>query len=152
MKIFDSHSHWSTRKGAIFRTPAEQETQRKIWGTDFAFETEDEMAETFRRNHARVILDIATTILHPHSIDEIRALHDYTFEQQRRHPDVIFGHWLSLDPRLGKQAVAEFERCISQNAGFIGFAIVGQTRDGVPASDPVWDPFYKLPSMRACRS
>ena len=26
---------------------------------------------------------------------------------------------------------------------FIGFGIIGQTANGFPASDPIWDPFYK---------
>jgi uncharacterized protein len=143
MKIFDCHSHWSTRRGSLFRTEAEQENQKRIWGTEFRFQTEEEMTDTFRRSNARVILDLATTILYEHTIDEIRELHNYTYAQQRQHSDVIFGHWLSLDPRLGKLAVQEFERSIAQNAGFVGFAVVGQTKDGFPASDPIWDPFYK---------
>jgi uncharacterized protein len=143
MKIFDCHSHWSTRRGSLFRTEAEQENQKRIWGTEFRFQTEEEMTDTFRRSNARVILDLATTILYEHTIDEIRELHDYTYAQQRQHSDVIFGHWLSLDPRLGKLAVQEFERSIAQNAGFVGFAVVGQTKDGFPASDPIWDSFYK---------
>ena len=143
MKIFDCHSHWSTSRGTLFRTEAEQANQARIWGTEFKFQTEQEMTDTFRKANARVILDLATTILYDHTLDEIREIHDYSYEQQRKHSDVIFGHWLSLDPRLGKDGVREFQRSIEQNAGFIGFAVVGQVKDGYPASDPIWDPYYK---------
>ena len=33
-EMFDCHSHWSTRKGAIFRTEAEQADRAQIWGTE----------------------------------------------------------------------------------------------------------------------
>ena len=144
MKIFDCHSHWSTRKGYIFQDEAELRSQEKIWGTKASYQTEEEMAATLRKNGVRAILDIATPILFPMSMDEIRAAHDYTFEVQRQYPDVIFGHWLTLDPRLGKDALKEFERARAAKAGFIGFAVVGQIANGYPASDPIWDPFYKL--------
>jgi len=143
MRLFDCHSHWSTKRGSIFRSADEQARQKAIWGTEFAYQTEEEMTDTFRQNNARVILDLATTILYDHTIEEIEALHDYTFEQQRKNPDVIFGHWLSLSPHLGKAGVQEFHRAAAQNAGFVGFAIVGQTQNGFPASDPIWDPYYK---------
>src|SRR5437016_3515671 len=143
MRIFDCHSHWSTRRGYVFQTDEEVANQERIWGTKAGFQTEDEMAATFRRNNVRVMLDLATTVLYPMNLEEIRAAHDYTFEVQRRHSDVIFGHWLSLDPRLGKDAIREFERARAANAGLIGFGIIGQVKDGFPASDPIWDPFYK---------
>jgi uncharacterized protein len=143
MRIFDCHSHWSTRRGYIFQSEEEQKSQERIWGTKASFQTEAEMADTFRRNNVRVMLDLALTAFIDMSMEEIRAVHDYTFEVQRQNSDVIFGHWLSLDPRLGREANREFERAVAAKAGFIGFGIIGQTRDGFPASDPIWDPFYK---------
>lgn len=143
MRIFDCHSHWSTRKGYIFQSEAELKSQERIWGTKAAFQTEQEMADTFRRNNVRVVLDLALTALSDMSLEQIRAVHDYTFQVQRQHSDVIFGHWLSFDPRLGKAAITEFERAMSADAGFIGFGIIGQVKDGLPPSDPIWDPFYK---------
>jgi hypothetical protein len=127
----------------VFQTPEELANQEKVWGTKADFQTEQEMTDTFRRNNVRVMMDLATTVLYPMNIDEIRAAHDYTFEVQRKHSDVIFGHWLSLNPRLGKEAIKEYERAVGAKAGFIGFGIIGQTKDGFPASDPIWDPFYK---------
>jgi predicted TIM-barrel fold metal-dependent hydrolase len=144
MRVFDCHSHWSTKRGYLFRTEEELASQERIWGTKASYQTEQEMTDAFRRNNVRVMMDLATTVLSPMTMDEIRALHDYTFEVQRAHSDVIFGHWLSFDPRLGRQALQEFERAVAASAGLIGFGIIGQVKDGFPASDPIWDPFYKL--------
>jgi predicted TIM-barrel fold metal-dependent hydrolase len=143
MRLFDCHSHWSTRRGYIFQTEEELASQERIWGTKASFETEQEMTDSFRRNNVRVMMDLATTVLTPMGMDEIRALHDYTFEVQRQNRDVIFGHWLSLDPRLGHDAIREYERAVAADAGMIGFGIIGQVRGGFPPSDPIWGPFYK---------
>lgn len=144
MKIFDCHSHWSTRRGYIFQSEEAQKSQERIWGTKAAFQTEEEMAATFRRNNVRVMLDLALTAFVDMPIDEIEAFHDYTFAVQRQHPDVIFGHWLSFNPRLGRAALKEYERAVAAKAGFIGFGIIGQAPHRVAPSDPLWDPFYKL--------
>jgi predicted TIM-barrel fold metal-dependent hydrolase len=75
-------------------------------------------------------------------IEDIRALHDYAFEVQRQHRDVMVGQWLQFDPRRAAEAVTEFQRCIDKRLGFVGFCVNGQVT-GVPASDPMWDPFYR---------
>lgn len=144
MKIFDCHSHWSTRRGYIFQTEEAQKSQERIWGTRAEFQTEDEMVATLRRNNVRAVMDLALTAFVDMPMEEIRALHDYTFEVQRKHPDVIFGHWLSLNPRLGREAIKEYERAVAAQAGFIGFGVIGQARHRVAPSDPLWDPFYKV--------
>ena len=144
MRLFDCHAHWSTRRGYVFQTKEAQDSQRRIWGTDPQFETEDEMAATLRRNNVRAMMDFAWPAFAPTPLEEIQALHDYGFDVQRRHPDVIFGHWLTFDPRIGAAGIKEYERCVAANAGFIGFGIIGQARHGHPPSDPIWDPFYKL--------
>ena len=144
MRLFDCHSHWSTKRGYIFQTDEELASQERIWGTKAAFETEQQMTDFFRSNKARVMMDLATTVLSDMNMDEIRAMHDYTFEVQRQNSDVIFGHWLSLDPRLGQDAIREYERAVAAKAGMIGFGIIGQVKNGYPASDPIWDPFYKI--------
>lgn len=143
MRIFDCHSHWSTKRGHIFQTEEALASQARIWGTEANFETEAELVATLRRNNARAILDLAVTAFDDMDWDAIRDLHDYAFAVQRAHPDAIFGHWLSLDPAYSKEGVAEFHRARAANAGFIGFGIVGQTQRRQAASDPVWDPFYK---------
>jgi predicted TIM-barrel fold metal-dependent hydrolase len=144
MRLFDCHSHWSTRRGYVFQSKDAQDSQRRIWGTEPQFETEDELAATLRRNNVRAMMDVAFTAFSPTPLEEIQALNDYTFEVQRRHPDVIFGHWLTFDPRIGAAGIKEYERCVAAKAGFIGFGIIGQARHGFPPSDPIWDPFYKL--------
>lgn len=146
MRVFDCHSHWSTRKGYVLQTEEELESQRRIWGTAHSFQTEQELAATLRKNNVRAIMDLGITAIARDAmpIEKVRELHNYVFEQQRAHPDVYFGNWLSLDPRLGKESVKEFERALELKPGFVGAAIVGQAPHGYPASDPVWDPLYKL--------
>ena len=154
MKIFDCHSHWATEKGYIFRTEAERAQQEKVWRTPFRLFGEDEQAEYFRKNDVRVILDISWIKELP--LEEMRPYHDYVFDVQRKHHDVIFGQWLQFDPkRHGKAALQEFQRCVDKQAGFVGLNINGQVT-GVPASDPSWNPFYEasidagLPVMIMC--
>jgi len=143
MRIFDCHSHWSTDRGYVFQSQEARDSQARIWGTKAQIQTEQEMTDTFRRNNVRVVMDLALTVLQDLDWDEIRELHDYTFEVQRQNSDVIFGHWLSFDPRVGKKGVEEFQRAVDANAGFIGFGIIGQARHRRPPSDEIWDPFYK---------
>ena len=143
MRVFDCHSHWSTERGYIFQDPTERANQEKIWGTTAAFQTIQEMTDTFRKNNVRTVLDLALTVWMD-DLDAIKEIHDYTFDVQRKNSDVIFGHWLSFDPRIGKDGIKEYERAIAADAGFIGFGVIGQTAGGFPASDPIWDPFYKL--------
>ena len=140
-ELFDCHSHWGTRRGYIFRTDAEIEQQEKIWNTKATFYSEDEMVGYFRKNHARVILDLSFTKFLP--IEEIRQHHDYAFAMQRAHPDAIFGHWLQFDPHRPLEAVREFDRAVAAKSGFIGLCVNGQVT-GVPANDPRWVPFYQL--------
>jgi hypothetical protein len=141
MRIFDCHSHWGTRRGYLFRTDQELAQQEKIWKTKVDFYTEEEQADYMRKSNARVILDLSFTKFLP--VDEIREHHDYAFDYQRRNSDVVFGHWLQFDPRRGLEAVREFDRALSANAGFIGLSVNGQVT-GVPASDPLWEVFYQL--------
>src|ERR1700726_3578722 len=90
-RLFDCHSHWSTERGYFFRGPDALASQKRIWGTEARFDTEEEMVSVFRRAHARVILDLAITMWM--NLDEIREIHDYAFDIQRRNKKAIFGHW-----------------------------------------------------------
>jgi predicted TIM-barrel fold metal-dependent hydrolase len=142
VKIFDCHSHWATEKGYIFRTEAERAQQEKVWRTPFKLFTEDEQADYFRKNDVRVILDISW--IKELSLEEMKPYHDYVFDVQQKHRDVIVGQWLQFDPkRHGKAALQEFRRCVDKNAGFVALSVNGQVT-GVPASDPSWDPFYEI--------
>jgi predicted TIM-barrel fold metal-dependent hydrolase len=140
-RIFDCHSHWGTRRGYLFRTEAELARQEEIWKTKPYYYSEDEMAAYMRKNNVRAILDLSFTKALP--LAEMREHHDYAFDVQRKNPDVIFGHWLQFEPRRGLEAIREFDRAMSANAGFIGLCVNGQVT-GVPADDKLWEPFYQL--------
>lgn len=142
MRLFDCHSHWATEKGYIFRTEAERAQQEKVWRTPFKIFTEDEQAEYFRKNNVRVILDISWIKDLP--LEEMKPYHDYIFDVQKKHSDVIAGQWLQFNPRThGRAALKEFQRCVDKNLGIVALNVNGQVT-GVPASDPLWDPFYEL--------
>jgi len=141
MNIFDCHSHWGTKRGYIFRTEEQLAQQEKIWKTKVTFLSDEEMVAYFRKNNAKVILDLSFTKFLP--IAEIREHHDYAFDLQRRNPDAIFGHWLQFQPHRALESIREFDRAMAANGGFVGLCVNGQVT-GVPASDPLWDPFYQL--------
>jgi hypothetical protein len=98
------------------------------------------MAEYFRRSNARVVLDFGYTKFMP--LSEARPIHDYGFETERAHGDVILGHWVHVDPHTGIEGLRELRRCIDNAPGFIGFAVSGSGSG--PASDAAWKPFYEL--------
>lgn len=141
MKIFDIHSHWSTERGYPLQTDEGRRLQKKTFASEARFTTEAEMAEEFRRHQVRAILDLGFTKRMP--IESVRPLHDYAMQTQSDHPDVIHGHWLQIDPRLGAAGVEELRRCIETSGGFIGYC-VSAAGMGIAADDPVYDPFYAL--------
>ncbi len=139
-RLFDCHSHWATRKGHIFRTEADLARQESIWKTKGRYYSEAEMMDVMRTNRVRVILDMAW--VRSLSMAEMREYNDYAFDMARRNRDVIFGHWLQFEPQRRDESLDEFRRARNADAGFVGFAISGQST-GVPASDHLWDPFYE---------
>ena len=141
MKLFDLHSHWGTKRGYVLRTEEALAQQRRTWNSDPKYVTEDEMAAYFRKIGVRVILDFGFT--KSLSIEEVRPFHDYAIQTQGKHPDVIFGNWLQIDPRTGREGAAEFRRCIEASAGFVGIC-VSAAGMGFPASDCIYDPFYAV--------
>ena len=147
MKIFDCHSHWGTKRGYIFRTDEELAQQERIWQTKVRFFTEEEQVAYFRKNNAKVILDLSITKFLP--IGDIRALHDYALDVQRSNSDVIAGHWLQFDPSRSIESIREFDRVLAACKGFVGLCVNGQVTQW-PASDHVWNPFYQL-SLEADR-
>jgi hypothetical protein len=140
MKMIDIHSHWGTRRGYTLRTDEELAQQKKTWNSEPKYATEDQMADYFRSSNVRAVLDFGFTKFIP--LDEARAVHDYGFETERAHPDVIIGHWIHIDPHAGLGGVRELRRCIENAPGFIGFAVSGSGSG--PPSDPAWKPFYEL--------
>src|SRR5947209_8159047 len=98
------------------------------------------MAAYLREQQVRTILDFGFT--KSLSIAEARPYHDYALDVQARYPDVIFGHWLQIDPRTGRAGADEFRRCVAASKGFIGICVSAPGM-GYPASDPIYDPFYE---------
>ncbi len=140
MRIFDCHSSWATERASLV-------AHKKILHADPRFLTEKEMMNRLRANSVRVILNLAFTNCIP--MDQVREYNDYTFDVERQNRDVIFGHWLNLDPRQPVESLAEYRRCLERSEGFIGFATAAHGNGiNIPASDPLWDPFYAL-SMEA---
>jgi len=141
MKLIDVHSHWGTRRGFPLQTEEELAQQRATWNSTTTYHTEAEMADHFRQHGVRTILDLGYAKYRPFA--EMQALHDYAFETERAHPDVILGHWIHIDPaRAGPDGVGELRRCIDRKQGFLGYAISASLTP--PASDPCYRPYYKL--------
>lgn len=141
MKLIDMHSHWGTERGYVLRTAGELAQQKKTWNSEVRYHTDQEMTDYFRATQAKVILDFGFTKYAP--MDEVIPLHDYALDTTRAHSDVILGNWFHLDPVIHKEAgLAELRRCMDKRVGFVGLAVNGS--GSVPASDPSYDPFYKL--------
>jgi uncharacterized protein len=140
LQAIDIHSHWGTRRGYPLQTEEELAQQQRTWRSTPTYRTEAEMAEDFHQAGVRTILDFGYTKYLP--VDEARPIHDYGFETQEAHADVIIGNWVHVQPELGSPALAEFRRCLDRGKGFVGLAVSGS--GGLPASDPAWDPFYRL--------
>lgn len=139
MKLIDLHSHWGTKKGYVLRTEAELARQKHTWNSEPKYHTEQEMADYFRSQGVRAILDFGFT--KNLSVAEAREYHDYGIATQQQHPDAILGLWLQIDPRTGAEGAKEFRRCCEASKGFIGIGISG-SGNGYPAADPIYDPFY----------
>ena len=140
MKIFDVHSHWGTKRGYPLRTPEALALQKTTWNSTTQYHTEDEMAAYFRQNSVRTILDLGFTKKLP--LEDVVPYHDYAIETQRKHPDVIHGLWLQIDPRTGREGAQELKRCMKASKGFVSYCVVGAGM-GFPANDPVFAPFYE---------
>ena len=140
MKIIDVHSHWGTKRGYALQSEEELAQQRATWNSEPKYATEAEMAAYFRASNVRAILDLGFAKFRPP--EEMRALHDYAFETEAAHRDVILGHWIHVDPKMGRDGVRELRRCIDKRIGLVGFAVSGSLSP--PPSDPTYDPYYKL--------
>ena len=141
MRIFDIHSHWGTRRGYPLRTPEALALQKRTWNSEPSYETEDEMAAYFRASGVRTILDFGFTKSLP--LAEVRSYHDYAIDVQRAHADVIHGIWVQIDPRLGREAAGELERCMNASSGFVSFCISAPGM-GFAASDAVYKPIVEV--------
>ena len=142
MRIFDCHSHFSTRDGLHHASLEDYENAQRVFKRKRTFQTEAEMAETFRSRGVRTILDIYRTWRLTDE-DEIRASNDYAAGFARKNPDIVFGNWLAINPAMKAFWIKEYERLAASGAGFLGFC-QSQNSLRYPPSDPIWDPFYEL--------
>jgi predicted TIM-barrel fold metal-dependent hydrolase len=153
MRIFDCHSHWATPGRTVLRTDEDWLHAKRVFQMERRTFSDEEQAAYFRKYRVRTILDLSYPKELP--IEDMRLHHNYALDYQRRYPDVVFGHWLQFQPRRADEALAEFQRCTEAGAGFVGFCINGQST-GVPASEALWDPFYRrsidlgIPVMILC--
>jgi uncharacterized protein len=138
--LIDVHSHWGTRRGYPLQSEEELAQQRATWNSEPGYASEAEMADYFRRNGVRAILDFGFAKFRP--LEEMQSLHDYAFETQRAHADVILGNWIHVDPRAGEAGLRELRRCIDRRIGFLGYAVSASLSP--PASDPAYDAYYRL--------
>ena len=142
MRYFDCHSHFSTKAGLHHRTMEEYENAQRVFKRKREFETEEQMAEGFRKRGVRTILDIYRTWRMTDE-DEIRASNDYVVKFARDNRDIVFGNWLAINPAMKDFWLREFKRLTDAGVGMFGFC-QSQNSLGFPPSDPIWDPFYKL--------
>jgi predicted TIM-barrel fold metal-dependent hydrolase len=140
VKIIDVHSHWGTRRGYPLQTEGELAQQKATWNSTPQYASEAEMADYFRASGVQAILDLGFSKFRP--LQEMKELHDYAFATERAYPDQIIGHWIHIDPRMGKDGLTELRRCIDKRIGFIGFAVSGSLSP--PPSDASYAPFYRL--------
>jgi len=142
MRYFDCHSHYSTRLGMHQGSPEELANAERVFKRKRTFETEEEMAAGFRARNVRAIFDIYRGW---RSTDEgeIRAQNDYIMSFARENPDVVYGNWLAINPHMKTFWMKEFERLATSGTGFYGFC-QSQNPLRLPASDPIWEPFYEL--------
>jgi predicted TIM-barrel fold metal-dependent hydrolase len=143
MRLFDCHSHFSTYAGANSVDPVDLENSYRVFKRRREFQTDEQMGEYLRRNSVKTILNPARARFFE-TIEEASSHFDYAIGFQKQFSDVVFGLWLSFRPRWGKDALREFERVRSSIDGFVGFSVAGTQVPGCPASDPIWDPFYKV--------
>jgi hypothetical protein len=100
------------------------------------------MADGFRQRKVRTILDIYRTWRMTDE-DEIRASNEYAVDFASKNSDIVYGNWLAANPAMKDFWLKEYARLAAKKSGFLGFC-QSQNSLGHPASDPLWDPFYKL--------
>ncbi|MFK4273477.1 amidohydrolase family protein, partial [Streptomyces milbemycinicus] len=118
-RLIDFHSHWGTErgwKGSPYETAEDREALRGYFKWGMSFVSEEEQAVQFRRAHVKAMLDFAFT--HTMDAGALRDQHDYAFDYARRHPDVVLGNWIGIDPTQPAH-VKELERCLSEGPGLV---------------------------------
>jgi predicted TIM-barrel fold metal-dependent hydrolase len=142
-RLIDLHSHWGTERGwrgSPYETGRDRETLKDYFKWDMRFVSDEEQASRFRQANARVMLDFAFT--YTMDVGAVRDQHDYAFDYARRHPDVVLGNWIGIDPTRPEH-VREFERCLREGPGLIGLAVHSLTPAGKP-DQPGWEACLNL--------
>ena len=142
-RLIDFHSHWGTEqgwKGSPYETPEARESVRDYFKWDMNFVSDEEQAAQFRRDNVKVMLDFAFT--YKMDVGAVRDQHDYAFDYARKHPDVVLGNWIGIDPTQPSH-VKEFERCLSDGPGLVGLTVHSFTPAGTP-DQPEWEDCLNL--------
>lgn len=143
MKLIDWHSRWGTERGFRGKMGKAEtlDAAKKYWKWSAGPVSEEEMVAYFRMHNARVVLDtgMSSFFTREMPVDELREQHDYGFDFESRHRDVILGHWLHFNPTVPGH-LAEFRRCIDRRVGFLGIG----AGPFPAAADPAWEPYYRL--------
>lgn len=137
-RIIDFHSHWGTErgwKGSPYETAEDRKALKGYFKWEMSFVSEEEQAAQFRKDNARVMLDFAFT--YKMDAAAVRDQHDYAFDYARKHPDVVLGNWIGIDPTKADH-VRELERCLHDGPGLVGLAVHSLTPAGTP-DQPAWD-------------
>ncbi|MBI2320034.1 MAG: amidohydrolase, partial [Betaproteobacteria bacterium] len=142
LKVIDLHSHYSTRRGYLFQSAEEIALQEKTWGHRTGYRTDEEMVQDFRDAGAAVFLDFGFTLRKSVSLAQMRELHDYAGELIARHPDVILGGWISIDPSHGKEGLREYERCL-RDLKMVGL-LMNPAMINIAPTDPLYEGFYEI--------
>lgn len=140
MKAIDMHSHYSTKRAYLWRTPEEVAIAEKKFRFKAVYKTEEEMAQDLRVADVKGVFDLGFTTEIP--LDEAKELHDYAAQFKKDYPDVFLGGWVSLDPRKGIKALRELERCL-EDLGMIGLTVEASGL-GIAPGDKAFFPFYEL--------
>ena len=142
MKIIDMHSHWGTKRGYPLQTAAELKQQRATWNSDPNYMTEAEMAQYFRDNNVRAVLDLGFSKFLP--LEQMQSLHDYSASPLSAPIVTLFlVTGFTLIPAWAPPASRSCAAASTAASGFVGYAAI-RSGKSPPASDPSYDPFYKL--------
>lgn len=140
MKAIDVHSHYSTKRAYLWRTPEEVAIAEKKYKFKAVYKTEKGMAQDLRTANVKGMFDLGFTMEMP--IEEVKKMHDYTAQFRRDYPDVFLGGWVSIDPRKGIKALRELERCLG-DLGMIGLTVEASGLGIAPSNQALY-PFYEL--------
>jgi hypothetical protein len=145
MKIFDVHSHWGTKRGYPLQSEAELAKQKQVWNSEPRYHSEDEMADYFRAEGVKTILDFGFTknSAARSGPRHARLRHGGAGQAFRRDPRA-----LAADPSQGRRRRRQGIRARRKaSKGFIGYLVSGPGC-GKTADDPIYDLITISPKRR----